>query len=121
MLDNDAIYFDSSVVEHIPKEFRCFFGNKNMETNIFRIQSYDSVMCWYFCIRFIDCMHADQTLIDYTSLFSLHDFEKNEKIILVCIKMDEAPSMYPNLNKHSLDQIKSTRSKTILSHDEQKA
>ena len=35
-------------------------------------------MCGYFCIKFID---YDKTLIDYTNLFSPHDFKKNDKII----------------------------------------
>ena len=47
-------YFDSSGVNHIPKEIEKFINNKNIITNIFRIQAYDSVMCGYFCIGFID-------------------------------------------------------------------
>ena len=39
-------------------------------------------MCGYFCIGFIDFMLGGKTLIDYTSLFLLYDFEKNDKIIL---------------------------------------
>ena len=31
-------------------------GNKNIKTNIFRIQDYDSIMCGYFCILFIEFM-----------------------------------------------------------------
>ena len=37
-------YFDIFGVEHIPKEIKKFIGNKNITTNIFRIQAYDSVM-----------------------------------------------------------------------------
>ena len=44
------IYFDSFGVEHIPKEIMTFIGNKNIITNIFRIQAYDSIMCGYLCI-----------------------------------------------------------------------
>ena len=39
-------------------------------------------MCGYFCIGFIDFMLAGKTLIDYTTLFSSHDFDKNDQIIL---------------------------------------
>ena len=39
-------------------------------------------MCDYFCIGFIDFMSANKTLIDFTSLFSPYDFEKNDKTIL---------------------------------------
>ena len=38
-------------------------------------------MCGYFCIKFIDYMFDDKTLIDYTNLFSPHDFKKNDKTI----------------------------------------
>ena len=34
-------YFDSFREEHIPKEIRTFVGNKNIKTNIFRIQAYN--------------------------------------------------------------------------------
>ena len=53
-LNNDVIYFDSFEVKHISKEVKTFIGNKNIETKIFRIQVYDSVICTYFCFGFID-------------------------------------------------------------------
>ena len=62
-------YFDSFEVEHILEEIKTFIGNKNIKTNIFRIQAYDSIMCGYFCIRFIDFMLAGKTLTDLTNLF----------------------------------------------------
>ena len=40
----DAIYFDSFGAEHIPKESKKFFGNKNIITNIYRIQANNSIM-----------------------------------------------------------------------------
>ena len=39
--NNDVTYFDSFGVEHIQKEIKVFIGNKNIKTNIFRIQAYD--------------------------------------------------------------------------------
>ena len=54
--------------------------------NIFRVQANDSVMCGYFCIRFIDFMLAGKKLTDYTSLFSPYDFKKNGDIILSYFK-----------------------------------
>ena len=47
-----------------------------MKTNIFRIQAYDSIMCGYFCIGFINFMLAGKTLTDFTNLFSPFDFDK---------------------------------------------
>ena len=80
--NDDVTYFDSFGVEHIPKEIKTFINNKNIKTNIFRIQAYDSIMCRYFCIGFIDFMLAGKTLNEFTNLFSLNNFKKNDNIIL---------------------------------------
>ena len=84
--DNDITYFDSFGVKHIPKEYIKFINrpsqNKNIVTNIFRIQSYDSIMCGYFCVGFIDLMFKDKSLTDCTSLFSPDDFKRNDDTIL---------------------------------------
>ena len=74
---------DSFGVEHIPKEIMKFIGNKNIITNMFRI-AYDSIMCGYFCIGFIHFMFNGSSLADFTNLFSLNDFKKNDDIILNC-------------------------------------
>ena len=79
---NEVIYFDSFGVEHVPKEVKRFIGHKVIKTNIFRMQAYNSMKCGYFCIGFIDFMFTNKTLIDFTSLSSPYDFEKNDKIIL---------------------------------------
>ena len=63
------IYFGSFGVEHIPKEIMKFIGNKNITTNVFRIQAYDSIMCGYLCIGFINFMFNGNSFTDYTSLF----------------------------------------------------
>ena len=54
VVNNDATYFDSFGVEHVPREIRRFIGNKNMQTNILRVQAYHLIMCGYFWIGFID-------------------------------------------------------------------
>ena len=72
--NNDITYFDSFGVEHIPKEINAFIRNKNIKVNIFRIQAYDSIMCGYFCIAFIDFMLKGKTLTEYTNLFSPNNF-----------------------------------------------
>ena len=60
---NEDIFFDSFGVEHIPKTINKFIGNSDttkwsslerIKSNIFRIQAYDSIMCGYFCIEFIN-------------------------------------------------------------------
>ena len=118
---NNVAYFDSFGAEHIPKELKAFINRtscsashkKNITTNIFRIQAYDSIMCGYFCTGFIDFILAGKTLTEYTNLFSLNNFKKNNDIVLSyfvnnILKMDECnfikiyfhktPNMYPNLN-----------------------
>ena len=79
-----TIYFDSFSVEHIPKETNKFIRDdttklsslERIKSNIFRIQAYDSIMCGYFCIEFINYMLKGKTLLDYTNLFSPNDFKK---------------------------------------------
>ena len=84
-------YFDSFGVEHIPKEIIKFivptsFGlgsrRKKIITNIYKTQAYDSIMCGYFCIGFINFMFNGKSLTDYINLFSPNDFNKNDDIIL---------------------------------------
>ena len=72
-----ATYFDSFGVEHISKEIMKFIGsNKKITNNIYRIQAYDSIMCGYFCVGFINFMFNGNSLTDYTSLFSPNDLKK---------------------------------------------
>ena len=80
--NNTVTYFDSFGVEHIPKEIIKFIDKKNIITNIYRIQVYDSIMCGYFCIGFINFMFNGNSLTDCTNVFSPNDFNKNDDIIL---------------------------------------
>ena len=81
-LDNiNVSYFDRFGVEHIPKEIKTFINKKNIETNIFRIQADDSIMCRYFCIGYIDFMLEGKTLTEYTNLFSPNNFLRNDIIL----------------------------------------
>ena len=81
-MNNNVTYFDSFGVKHIPKEIKIFIDKSIIVTNIFGIQANDSVMCGYFCIRFIDFMLKGKTLTDFTNLFSPNIFKKNDDIIL---------------------------------------
>ena len=75
-------YCDSFGIEHIYKEVKQFVNNKSITANIFRVQAYDSVMCGYFCIGFIDYMFMGKSLTDYANLFSPNNFKRNDDIIL---------------------------------------
>ena len=86
---NEAIYFDSFGIEHIPIEINKFINNdtkkssslERIESNIFRIKAYDSIMCRYFCIEFINYMLKGKNLLDYANLFSPNDFKNNHHVI----------------------------------------
>ena len=52
-----------------------------INSNIFRIQPCNSIMCGYFGIEFINYMLKGKTLLDYTNLFSPNDFKKNDQVI----------------------------------------
>ena len=79
---NNIVYFDSFRVENVPKGIKNFTRNKNIIINIYRIQVYDSIMCGYFCIGFIDFMLKGKSLLGCTNLFSPNDYEKNDEIAL---------------------------------------
>ena len=76
-------------MEHIPKEINKLIGSKELgsavnndiKRSIFRIQAYDSIMCGYFCIEFINYILKGKTLLDYTNLFSPNDFKKNDRVL----------------------------------------
>ena len=84
-----TVYFDSFGIEHFPKETNKFINNDTtkssaiarIKSNIFRIKAYDSIMCGYFCIEFINYMLKGKILLDYTNLFSPNDFKKNDQVI----------------------------------------
>ena len=82
MNGNNTIYFDSFGIEPIPEETKNIPGNKNIITNLYKIQAYDSIVWGYFCVGFIDFMLNGKSFLDYTNLFLLNYYEKNDKIIL---------------------------------------
>ena len=75
-------YFDSFGLEHIPKEIKKLINNKSIIVNSFRKQAYDSVMCLYFCIGFIDFMLKSNSLTEFTNLFLPNNLQKNDHINL---------------------------------------
>ena len=59
---NEIVYFDRFGVEYAPQKIKEFVKNKNIISNIFRVQANDSVMWGYFCIGFIDFMLVDKKI-----------------------------------------------------------
>ena len=56
-----------------------FIGNKNIAASIYRIQAYDSIMCGYFCIGFIDFMLKGKLLLDIQIYFLLMNIKRMTK------------------------------------------
>ena len=70
-----ALYLNgnnSFEAEYIPPKIKRFMRNKNIITNIYRMQEYDLIMCEYFRIGFIYFMLKGKSLLKktYTNLFS---------------------------------------------------
>ena len=83
---SEIVYFHSFSVEHVSEGIKEFIGNTNIKANIFRVQANNSVISGYFYTGFIDFMLAGKKLNDFTSLFSPHDFDKNDNITLSYFK-----------------------------------
>ena len=77
----NVTYCDSFGVERIQKEIYKEINNMNIQTIIFRIQAFVSVMCGFFCIEVIDCRFKIKNVTDFPNLFSQNNL-KNDDIIL---------------------------------------
>ena len=69
----------TTALETYSKDFMIY--SKNIVTNIYRIQAYNSIMFGYFCIGFIDFMLKGTSLLEYTHLFSPNEYKENDKIL----------------------------------------
>ena len=81
LLKDTAVQFDSFGIEYVPQEVLSKIKDKYITRSICRIQSDDPIMCELYCIAFIEYMIAGKTSLYYSSLFSLNDYQKNDKII----------------------------------------
>ena len=61
------------------KKLKSLLARKTQKINLFRIQAYDSIMCEYYCIGFIDFMFKGKSLTYFTNL-SQNNFKKNDDI-----------------------------------------
>ena len=58
-----------------------FIGNKNIIRNIYRIQTYNSLVWGYFCIEFIDFLLKGKSLLEDTNLFFPDEYKYNGKTV----------------------------------------
>ena len=111
------VIFDSFGVEHVSEEIENFIGHKNVKTNIFRMQTNNSIMCGYFCIGFIDFFFfAWKTLIDYINLFSPYFFLMT-MYSWVILRMNAVNSFEGIYASNLSDQTKFRLSKIIKTED----
>ena len=94
----NVTYFDSFVVEYIPKEIKNLIGNKNIVKNNYIIQANDSIMCRYFCIGFFDFMIKNRSFLDDSNLFYPNEYEKNDEIIVKCFQYPETKKKISNID-----------------------
>ena len=85
-VENMKLFISIVLVLNIFLKIKEFIEHKNIKGNIFRVQANNSIMCGYFCIGFIDFMLAGKKLTYFTSMFSPHDFKKNDDTILSYFK-----------------------------------
>ena len=112
------VIFDSFGVEHVSEEIENFIGHKNVKTNIFRMQTNNSIMCGYFCIGFIDFFFffSWKTLIDYINLFSPYFFLMT-MYSWVILRMNAVNSFEGIYASNLSDQTKFRLSKIIKTED----
>ena len=80
--NNNVTYFDSFGIEYIPKEITKLINDKSVKSNIFRIQSFNSILCGYFYTGFIEYTSNNLGLNEYAKLFLVTNVDKNDQIIL---------------------------------------
>ena len=90
--------------------------DKSITYNIFRIQSDNSITCWFCFVVFIECMIARKNFLDYTNLFSPNDHGRNDKIICNYFKdkydqRKPKPWLYNKKNRWN-DKLSFRRNKT---------
>ena len=65
-----SVYFDSFGIEYISQELLSKIRDKPITHNIFRMQDYDSIMCGFYCIAFIEYVCKKNSVRLYQLLFS---------------------------------------------------
>ena len=70
LFTNNVTYFENFGVEHIPREIETFIDKSTVVCKyIFKIKTYDSIICGYFCIGFIDFILKGKSLTGFANLF----------------------------------------------------
>ena len=76
----NVTYFDSFGIKYIQTEIKKFSRYKNIITNFYRIEAYDSIMCRYFGIGYFNFILKSESLLEYTNLFSPNEYKKHDNV-----------------------------------------
>ena len=66
-------------------------------------------MYGYFCIGFVDFMLKGKSLLDYTNLYTLNDYEKNRKVILKYFQYLKWWNYYITIFAISIEQLENEK------------
>ena len=105
---DNVTYFDSFGVENVPKEIKKFTGNNNIITNIYKIQAYNSIMCGYFWIGFIDFILKGKIYLFIQICFLLMIMRRMIKYINI-ISITEKIKNYIALFAASIENLKNLK------------
>ena len=78
-VENDLFYFDSFGVIPLTEIKK---GKNEIIYNNYRIQDFDSKLCGYFCIDFLENVYDFESYVDWLLNYSPNDFKKNDDIVL---------------------------------------
>ena len=63
------------------RNYKTNWNNKNIIT-FYTAQLYDSIICGYVCVGFLDFMLKGRSLLEYTNFFLVMIIKKNDKTVL---------------------------------------
>ena len=97
---NLAVYFDSYGTEYILQEVLNKIKDKSITHNVFGIQDNESVMYRFYCMNLL----AGKPLLDFTNLFSLNDYKKNDREYIIILKINMVEEGRLELRLRNIDE-----------------
>ena len=76
---NITVYLEFFEIRYISQEVWSKMRDQSITRNVFRIKDNETIMCSFYNITLIEYILAGKTLQDYTNLFSLNDYKKNDQ------------------------------------------
>ena len=93
-------------IEYISQEVLNKVKGKAITQKISKIQDNKSIMCGFCCIAFIEYILARKNLLDYTNLFSLNDYKRNDRIISKCLQINMVEGASLEFRLRNIDETR---------------